>query len=305
MKKLKSAVIIPTCNRKEDIKLLLADINNQTIVPEIVLVVDSSDSSLSQDSVFLHYLKSLLSLNVIILFTKKRGAALQRNIGIFYLRASSSIDLVFFLDDDMSIPVDYIEKMQGYFLRDANFVGGMSGLEVERPRFFNNVLRRLFLMQSIGIRGEFKFSGMPEHSYFSECFQRVRVLNGCAAYRMKILREFEFDEYLGKYSYMEDCDFSYRVSRVGNLFFNPNVVMIHRVSSFNRVCTELNRAIYIKNYSYIFFKNFFSENRLRVVAYAWSVIGLFMEAILARNWAYLRGYYKGLKAFIFSQKIEN
>ena len=138
---------------------------------------------------------------------------------------------------------------------------------------------------------------MPTHPYGINTFKQVEVLNGCAAYRKDILQKHRFDEQLDGYAYMEDCDMSRRVSYEVSLFFNPAAKLYHYNSPENRDHVIKNRAMYIHNYSYLFFKNFYSRNKFKLLAYYWSVLGLCIEAIILGKREWLRGYIYGLRRF--------
>ena len=112
--------------------------------------------------------------------------------------------------------------------------------------------------------------------------------------RADVARKFLFDEFLGAYSYMEDADISKRISGNYKLFYNPLAVLDHRQSPHNRDALRKNRALYLRNYTYLFFKNFYPHNKLKIIGYWWSVIGLFVEAVVGRNKLAILGYWDGL-----------
>ena len=117
------------------------------------------------------------------------------------------------------------------------------------------------------------------------------------AYRRRVFAKHRFDERLGGYAYMEDCDLSARVSFESRLLFNPEARLFHFHSPASRDAVVKNKAMLMHNYSYLFFKNFYPKNRLKIIAYAWSVAGLFLEALIIRRWDYIRGYANGLRQF--------
>ena len=102
---------------------------------------------------------------------------------------------------------------------------------------------------------------------------------------------------------MEDCDFSRRVSYKYPLFFNSSAYLCHYASPVARDAVEKNRAMYIHNYTYLFFKNVYPHNRIKLVCYLWSVLGLFVEALLLRNYQYIQGYVRGLKLYSIKKNI--
>lgn len=286
------SVIIPTCNRPDDLICVLKDLNLQSLKPDKIIIVDSSDNLLLENSHFLQNFYEFNSIETIFLSAKK-GAALQRNVGI----SKTTGDLIFFLDDDMQVPSNYIKIMAEFLVKKPQYVGGMSAIKTNKPNKFNNFLRKIFLLQQQGESGKFKVSGMPVHPYFATQIKSVEVLNGCPVFKAEILKNFKFDENLGKYSYMEDCDLSYRISRNNLLFYNPEVELVHKISLKNRSSRLNNRAIYIYNYSYIFFKNFYPKHKFKIIFYFWAVLGLFCESIIYFDFDSIKGYLLGLKNF--------
>lgn len=297
MTKISGSVVIPTCNRHIEIINVLKSIKNQTVQPDEIIIVDSSDYPLEENIEFKKYfnLNFFPAVKLIYNYSHKKGAALQRNIGINI----AACDIIHFIDDDMRLNNDYIEQMNKVFLTRPEYGGGMGTIESLGIKNFNfhRFLRIIFLLQRDNSSGYFTGSGMPTHPYGKLDFRNVHVLNGCASYRSCVIKELLFDEKLGAYSYMEDCDLSKRASKKYCLFFNPEAKMEHLISNNNRANIIEVKAIFIRNYSYIFFKNFYPENKLRIFAYIWSIFGLFAEAVIYRKWNHVKGYYYGLKSF--------
>lgn len=298
MQKITSSVIIPTRNRINDLVNALQSIEKQTIKPDEIVIIDSSDIPMEQNKTFQHIRKTL-SARFIYKHTNP-GAAYQRNVGA---RLASG-ELFYFFDDDVILQTNFIEQMNKIFEQYPQFAGGMgtvSGIPEKRNSFFR-LLRILFLLQRDHSSGNFTWSGMPTHAYGLHVFKPVHVLGGCCmAFRSHYLKKEFFDEKLGDYSFMEDCDLSFRVSRCAPLFYNPAAVLNHVQSPLNRDSIAKYRQRFIYNYSYLFFKNFYPNNKLKIIAYCWSIIGLFIEAILLRNKDYLKGYWRGLKQYYFDK----
>ncbi len=295
--KLTCSVIVATRNRLADLLMCLDSLQKQTFVPTELIIVDSSDNKLSEEQKFTKkYSAQLFPKTKLIYKHTGPGLTYQRNIGI----KLASGEILYFFDDDTVLNNDYIEQMQSAFFANKKYVGGMGSINgvSQKKITFRRMLRTLFLLQRDQSSGMFTWSGMPTHTYGTKKFKNVEVLGGCCmAYRKSVVKKELFDENLSRYSYMEDCDFSCRASRQGELFFNPQACLDHNHSPLARDNIENNRAMYIKNYSYLFFKNFYPKNYFKIIAYYWSVIGLFLEAILDRNGPYIKGYCKGLKQF--------
>lgn len=301
---MKISVIIPTRNRLEVLIRCVKSISAQSCLPHELVIVDSSDQPIYSDFGFSKIENYCKSNGVTLVYKiSSPGAAYQRNIGI----CLATGDILYFFDDDVVLYSDYIERMQEVFERYPEYYGGMGTITNPSIKFsFNRLLRFFFLMQRENASGKFTFSGMPTHAYGKKIFTEVQVFGGCGmSFRTEALKEFCFDEHLGRYSYMEDCDLSWRVSYKYKLFYNPMAILNHLHCPLARDCVCDNRAMYICNYSYLFFKNFYPKNHLKIVAYFWTVIGLFTEAILARNVEYIRGYVRGLKKYWFDKSFKN
>jgi len=293
-KKLSSCIIVATRNRLPDMLTFLDSIVAQTVQPDELIVVDSSDKKLIDDERFTKkFSTDFYSDTKLIYKHTSPGLTYQRNIGV----AFASAPVVYFFDDDTVLERTYIEKMNKAFKENQDCAGGMGSVGGVAPNktTIDSVIRKIFLLQRDHASGNFTLSGMPTHPYGTTTFKKVQVLGGCCmAYRLWVFKEQLFDEKLARYCYMEDCDFSRRVSYTYPLFFNPHAKLEHRHSPLARDKIQDNRAMYIKNYSYLFFKNFYPHNKIKIFAYWWSVLGLFVQAIIIRDKAYIRGYLKGL-----------
>ncbi len=302
MKRLTAGVIIPTRNRLSDLLVCLDSIRQQTVLPDELIIVDASDDPICQQGAYQKFLGAFEAQKkgsscVHYVHTTKPGLPLQRNKAI----EMATTDILYFFDDDVILEPAYLEQMQKIFAIKPSYGGGMGAVTNITPKQKNLfwVVKRMFGLQQIYQSGGFTWSGMPLHAYGMQKFQEVHVLGGCCmAFRTEVCKRQMFDEKLGRYAYMEDADFSWRVSRERKLFYNPRAKLAHMVSPQARDKIVDTRALYIKNYSYLFFKNVYKTRRLKVLAYYWTVLGLFVEACLLCNGAYLKGYSKGLVQYV-------
>jgi GT2 family glycosyltransferase len=299
---LKATVILCTRDRTEEMMRCLASLQQQTMQLHEIIVVDSSHVPLQQQEKFTGYFTQHMFPHVSLVYVHERsGLTYQRNRGL----DKSTGDVIYFFDDDVILSKTYIENMHYIFENYAEYDGGMGTIEPLEPLRWNlsRILRILFFLQRTHASGKFTLSGMPTHAYGTRLLKRVEVLGGCCmAYRSSVCKNYLFDESFSMYGYMEDCDYSWRVSRSHALFFNPRAVLEHQRSSRNRDEIVKNRAMFIANYTYLFFKNIYPYHRLRLIVYLWSLLGLFIEALLcARSVMYIIGYTKGLM-YAYRQK---
>lgn len=296
MQHLTTSIIICTRNRHTDILTFLDSLALQTCTPSEIIIVDSSDQKLIENPEFTQkFSENYCTPARLIYHHTEPGLTYQRNCGV---RLASS-DILYFFDDDVLLSPTYLEHINKSFAQHPTYGGGMGTISNNTPARWNmwRMIHIMFFLQRDAASGNFTCSGMPTHPYGLDTFKTVQVLGGCCmAYRAWVFKKHMFDEQLRFYGYMEDCDFSRRVSYDYPLFYNPQAQLEHHNSPLNRDKVVDNRAMFIANYRYLFFKNFYPRNRLKILAYYWSVLGLFLEALFVlRNKDYLKGYIKGLK----------
>lgn len=296
-----SSIIVATRNRPDDIANFLDSLEQQTVKPNEIIIVDSSDKILCEYPSFLEHFSAKKFPNIRLIYKHtKPGLTYQKNIGV----KAASCEIIYFFDDDIILEKNYLQDINKIFEENPIYAGGMGDISNIPPQknisaFLSRFLKKIFMLPSVYSSGKFTLSGMPQHSYGTNKFKEVEVLGGgLTAYRSWVFKKNLFDENLKNYAFMEDCDFSRRVSYKHPLFYNPKAKLKHLESPVARDKLEINRAMFIRNYSYIFFKNFYPKNKLKVIAYFWSIIGLFAEAIFYRkNKSYLKGYTLGLIGF--------
>jgi GT2 family glycosyltransferase len=294
---LTASVIICTRNRYQEIICCLNSIAQQTLLPHELIIVDSSDRPLLQVPQFTALFNAAVFTRTELIYCHTAaGLTYQRNQGI----EKSSKDIIYFFDDDVMLSPTYLACMHKIFQIHLAYAGGMGDISNIRKNGSRKYawFRRFFLLPYEGGSGTFTFSGMPTHPYGATAFKEVEVVGGCCmAFRRDILKQFLFDEKLQGYSYLEDADIAYRISRDYQLFFNPNARLEHYESPVARDRQVDVSAMVMYNYSYIFFKNFYSENRLKIIGYFWSVCGLFLQSMYLGDWQQLKGFWQGLVKF--------
>lgn len=235
----------------------------------------------------------------------KPGLTYQRNFGI----NMSHGDVIYFFDDDVILEPTYIKEMQRVFAGHPHYGGGMGTITNLPPyqRNLNYLSRVFFLVQRNYSSGMFTSSGMPTHSYGLTAFKDIQAIGGCGfAYRASVFNKHRFDEHLIRYAYMEDCDFSKRASKDWKIFYNPYARLIHNKSPLAREKLLDFRTMFTNYYTYLFFKNFYPERKIRIIPYLWSMSGLFLESaystVKQKNFAYVAGYWRGIFQYIKSQR---
>ena len=115
------SVVVPTCNRRDRLLLLLKNLNDSIYPCLEVVVVDSGEETL----VPAHY-SGFTNLSVRYLMSEK-SVCIQRNIGIKQAKG----DWVFLCDDDIEVPVDYLNKISAHIKMHPE-AGAVSGVVFQK-----------------------------------------------------------------------------------------------------------------------------------------------------------------------------
>jgi len=290
-KELTASVVICTRNRCSDLVICLNSLAQQTYTHFELIIVDSSDVPVCKDPFFIQAIHVFKAGYTYV--RSMPGLTLQRNKGIGLARG----DIVYFFDDDVILEPSYLENMQTVFVHQEQYLGGMGTITNMQPKDVNlwRALRKCFLLSRDYADGFFTYSGMPTHAYGTQYFKEVQVLGGCCmAFRADVLKKHRFDEKLTRYAYMEDCDISWRVAQDGPLFYNPGARLVHNNSPIARDTAITNRAMFLRNYRYLYFKNVYPRSKLSLLTHWWTLCGLFVYALLIRDIDSIKGYAQAL-----------
>jgi GT2 family glycosyltransferase len=250
----KISVIIPTKNRTEDVIRCLESITIQTILPDEVVIVDSSDTE-ELKSTF----NSFDDLNIkyirIEVDKKFKGSSnISRNRGI----DNSTGDIIILVDDDVILDKEYIRNIMHVFNNDLEKkVGGVIGEIIENAepdkfikkfyRFAFQTLATIFFLHKYG-DGRFRLSGFPIVIKTGSVndITNVEYLCGCSiAFRKEVIKEFRFDEKLNIHGccFGDDDDVAYRISRKYQNIYTPFAKLIHNQSPVRANKYAKNRLI--------------------------------------------------------------
>lgn len=148
------------------------------------------------------------------------GLTTQRNAGIDAL--NPECELVTFLDDDVELAPDYFSRLRA-FMKENPAVCGAGGL-VLLDGTSRAAARNAIKQGTCGSAGNAAVAS---------------GLYGCnMSFRRSAMLGERFDERLSLYSWLEDYDFSSRVSRKGPLMLVPNMVLCHLRSPSDRMSHE-------------------------------------------------------------------
>lgn len=292
-KKLTSSVIICTKDREKDLLECVDSIKASTLLPEELVIVDAGkengikaklERKLKETPVQLKYIRT------------EPGLTRQRNIGI----KNSCGEVVFFFDDDVILDKDYLKSvLKIYSSSESNGkIGGVSGkiINSKPPKFFVRIFRKIFLLSPNGMLPP----GFFDHTISPQKRSKVRIFSGCnMSYTKEVLKNLEFDENLKGYSFMEDVDFSFRVSRKYTLIQTSDATLVHKFAPNSRDGLKKRVAMEISNTSYLYKKNM-PPTLANHVLFSWSRLGVFLWMLLKclqeGNPERVLGFIQGLKA---------
>lgn len=170
------------------------------------------------------------------LVTCTPGLARQRNQAIDWLRREHpDIDIVHFIDDDTQVGPDYFRVIESRFAETPDLAGvGGVVTNQERPRFV--LPKRIFALYS-NTPGRVLSSGRTTIGHYpgSEAAEPDWLPGCCMSYRLSLVGALTFDNRLEGYSWGEDFDFSFRLSRRHPLAIAREARVVHAKSETNRL----------------------------------------------------------------------
>lgn len=211
-------VIIVTHNSEKSIDQTLSALERQTLAPTEKIIVDSGSSET-------HYLRQYRSLEICLM--PNIGFSAANNLAVSAL--DPSIDYILFLNPDVILPDDFLEKAVHWMERRAEVAalsGPLLGWNLEEARPTGRI-------DSTGIfttwygrwydRGQGK--AVRGHRYTQE--EAVPALCGALLFcRKKALPDPVFDEKF--FCYKEDIDLSLRLRKAGwKLYYVPDLIAYH------------------------------------------------------------------------------
>ena len=308
----KISVIIPTKNRMEDIKRCLGSISAQTLLPDELVVVDSSDTEELKswlDS-FCHSRFSVplkLNFNFKYIHTKV-GLTKARNTGL----DNSSKDIVIYVDDDVVLDKDCIKEIVHVFDNDLEKRVGIVFCQSIKPvakadflnfkkvlEIGNHIFATLFFLGGPSNKGKFLISGHPTfirpNSGGDKIIKVETPTADIYALRRETGNEFRWDDELPGEFYGDDNDLAYRVSRKYQNIYNPRAKMIHKPSLIRP--TQSERARTQIEFRYYFFMKNFPQSFKHKFAFWVSMLGLLLrsaiEMVSRGDSSIFRGHLRG------------
>jgi len=268
------SVIIPTYYRASDLSELFESILRQTINPVEVIVVDDTPNDTIK-IVCEVYKSKYEKINTDIKYLRnprELGLTVARNVGI----ENASGGIILFLDSDVILHQEFIEKILEVFKDNSNALGVHGWVGKEKIKYnkiiylIYELLARIFHLYYHS-KNSCKY---PEYPCILTKIINCTHMRGCnMAFKKDVFNEFRFDENLTKYCFNEDLLFSHSIFQKypNSLFITPYAKNIHKYSEAGRMeDKELNKNKRISR-KYVLTKLFGFKGLL---IYYWQNIGL-------------------------------
>ncbi|RTY92250.1 glycosyltransferase family 2 protein [Flavobacterium sp. GT3R68] len=246
---MKFSLIICTYKRPKPLLQLLNSVQQQSLYPDEILIIDGSDDA-----------KTALALNenlfenlhYFVVDPVHRGLTKQRNYGI--ARVGDGMDIVCFLDDDTILEPDYFEQLlKTYQLHpEALGVGGYIFNETKWDHigknysplpnefYFDGWKRtdgsRFVLRKRVGLDSDRPPGFSPEFSHgrsvgflppSGKTYEVEQLMGGVSSFRKTIFETLQFSTYFEGYGLYEDADFTLRLAKLGKLYVNTAARLGH------------------------------------------------------------------------------
>jgi len=243
------ALIIPTRNRPDLLRRLLANLEELSLKPDVIIIVDSSDAGKNFE------LKSEF-INIHQIMTGYKSAAIQRNIGLDHLdnyNKAEDIRFISFLDDDVMVPNDYFDLvLRG--ITQTNDCVGLSGIATTSEDAKTRI-RRNRLTDWIGITGNpgaLTGAAINISPFGLTIKSEVDWLIGCSTWKAMIFQNLRFEHDFFGQSIFEDVIISVRARKLGKLICDPSIVLQHDLATEGRPIARDHYLNWVKNRFRIF-----------------------------------------------------
>lgn len=276
------SILISTKNRFQDLKECVVSLLAQSIKPDEVIMVDASDTNTSREMV-----ETLLKDTGISLAYHRQDVIdgkIRKTMAWNRTLKMALGDIVVFLDDDVVLEKDYLSQLlKAYRENTLPGVVGVMGHtknphdEKQKSPMLSSLKKALykcFLLYRDDGGGRMQPSGFPAYSSAKNAIIPVEIMPTCnMSVKKEVFEEFTFDEWFHGYSYQEDDDFTYRVSRKYQFLYTPFAELTHKTSPAARDNAEQVVAMKALNHFYFFRKNMPMTPKY-CLAFLWAEIGI-------------------------------
>lgn len=292
------SIIIPTKNRKEDLLITLGSIIQQSRLPEEIVIIDQSQKNYEGEILGLF---SGVKLDLTYVWDRDITSLVEARTTGFN---KSKCEIVFFLDDDITLEKDYIKNLlQSY---NANpQLGGIGGVDTSMGN--RNPLwllgKSLFTCGPFSLKkGGWFFTGWMAHYFHSRLtapYPSMWLIGGMMSFRRHVVEEIGFDKQLVGHVFMDDIDFTFRASKKYPLAIDPRVKGYHRggmVALYNMREDHERRV----SGEWYFFRKNIKGTPLNILFFGWRIVGSLLVALTA---SFLHNSLDPLRGFLAGVRI--
>lgn len=240
------SVIIPAYNNWLSLRSCIKSLNNQTLKPKEIIVIDNSD-----DTIVFSNLKKFFPRVKVYKTQKNIGISAGRNLGA--LKANKKNYYLLFVDHDMTAKSDLINNLWQVF-KNYPQVG------VVTPKIYYKDFKKRIWSAGTSINlwtGQVLFRGGEDRGQFNK-IEEVDVAPALFMVKRDVFEKIGgfSEEY---FAVFEDTDFCFKVKKSGfKVFYAPLAVAYHQIS-INRqdeIDRLLNRSYFIARNRILFMKNY-------------------------------------------------
>jgi GT2 family glycosyltransferase len=242
--------------RPKPLLQLLQSVQNQTVYPNEILIIDGS---LDSETEAVLKENSFENLSYFLVSSQDRGLTRQRNFGIS--KVGKTIEIVCFLDDDTVLENNYFEEIikgysqfpnalgvGGYIINESEceYVGENYNPKIDEY-YFDGWKRkdgsRFILRKKLGLDSDCPpgFSSLFSHGRSvgflppsGKIYEVEQLMGGVSSFRKKVFETIQFSTYFEGYGLYEDADFTLRLSKIGKLYLNTAAKLNHYHDSSGR-----------------------------------------------------------------------
>ena len=264
------SLVVATKDRPGDLERLLESLRLQEAPPAEIVVVDASSEPAEPG------VARFPELTIRYLKHWPPSASAQRNAGILACDPAST--LIGFADDDTTFEPNAFARMLHFWSAAPPDVLGAAFNMRNSPRRHGTFLKHSRLAERLGLysreTGSVSLSGWQTVTGEISSTKFVDWLpSGAVLFRRKVFQLKMFDETFESYSYLEDLDLSYSLSRMGRLAIVADAGFFHFPSTEGRVSMRQFGRVEVRNRLHFVRKHGLSIGR----CYA----GLFIRMIIS------------------------
>lgn len=243
------SLIVCTYMRPKPLVELLRSVQNQSLYPSEILVIDGS---LNNETETILKINNFENVSYFIVSDENRGLTKQRNFGL--AKVGLGIEIVCFLDDDTVLEEDYFKELINTFIINAD-VSGAGGVAINENRWIKNTDNKKYnhfhyyefedyvikeglrnvARNYLGLASDLGSGKMPTYSHgrtsgfpiTGKTYEVDLLIGMSMAFRKSVVDKIKFSKFFEGYGLYEDADFSIRALEFGKNVINTKVQLSH------------------------------------------------------------------------------